>query len=301
LALAGYGRYEPARQAADWLADAQAGNGAVSVRPGHSTPRWPTSLAVLAWLADAAIPGGPPRQANIDRAVSWILSMGGEILETAPYLGHDTTLVAWPWVQGTHSWIEPSALHLLALKAAGLADHARAREAVRLLIDRQLPSGGCNCGNTFVMGAQLRPHTQPTGLALLALAGEQDSSGKVERSLQQLARNISARSTISSLAWALHGLAAHDRAPAQANAWLETAHQRSRKWGQSPYKDALAALASLCARSPLVALTQPSTAMGKTGKTKQSDFQQTEGRPTSNETRAATRSSSTSIIRSEAP
>jgi hypothetical protein len=147
-------------------------------------------------------------------------------------------------------------MHLLALKAAGLGEHARAREAVRLLIDRQLARGGCNCGNTVVMGAQQRPHLQPTGLALLALAGERDSTGKVERSLDYLARGVSARTTVVSLAWGLHALTAHGRTPNQAANWLETAHRRSLQWGESPYKDTLAVLAALGPHSPLITLPQ---------------------------------------------
>src|SRR2546428_787916 len=79
-----------------------------------------------------------------------------------------------------------TAMHVLALKAAGHRDHPRTREAVRLLIDRLLPGGGCNYGNTIVLGQELRPQLQPTGLAMLALAGETDPDGRVAMSLAYL-------------------------------------------------------------------------------------------------------------------
>ena len=92
----------------------------------------------------------------------------------------------WPWVLGTHSWIEPTAFNVLALKAAGRGEHPRTREAVRLLVDRLLPTGGCNYGNTTVLGQQLRPHLAPTGLVLLSLAGEQINDSRIAKSLAYL-------------------------------------------------------------------------------------------------------------------
>ena len=75
-------------------------------------------------------------------------------------------------LEENRAWLEPTAMALLALKHTGHDAHVRAREAVDLLHDRLLPNGGSNYGNTFVFGQELRPHVQPTGLALLALTGE---------------------------------------------------------------------------------------------------------------------------------
>jgi len=54
--------------------------------------------------------------------------------------------------------------------------HPRADEAVQLMLDRILPGGGCNYGNTIVLDQLLRPHIQPTGIVLLALAGDANRS-----------------------------------------------------------------------------------------------------------------------------
>jgi hypothetical protein len=85
-------------------------------------------------------------------------------------MGHNGMLVGWPWVSGTHSWVEPTSLALLAMGREGRAGHPRAREGVRVLIDRAIPGGGWNVGNTVVFGTRLRPSPGPSGLALLALA-----------------------------------------------------------------------------------------------------------------------------------
>ena len=105
----------------------------------------------------------------------------GIAVERYEELGHDSSLIGWPWVEGTHSWIEPTAWAVLALKAVGLRQHPRTREAVRLLVDRLLPEGGCNFGNTYVLGQQLLPHLQSSGICLLALAGEKIDDPRIDR------------------------------------------------------------------------------------------------------------------------
>ena len=85
--------------------------------------------------------------------------------------GHDPLLKGWPWIDGTHSWIEPTALNVLALKATGHAQHERVLEAIRMILDRQLPHGGWNYGSTYVFGKEHLPMPESTGAALTGLAG----------------------------------------------------------------------------------------------------------------------------------
>ena len=174
---------DAARRAADWLVEQQAKNGAVGVTSTQATPCWPTSLAILLWQAigDRDQYGEP-----IGRAVDWTLHEQGETHEQRPYVGHDTTLVGWSWAAHTHSWLEPTAMFVLALKAVGQSQHPRTREAVRLLVDRLLPHGGCNYGNTIVLGQELLPHVQPTGIVMMALADEQITDPRIELSLKYL-------------------------------------------------------------------------------------------------------------------
>jgi hypothetical protein len=157
-------------------------------------------------------------------------------------LGHDTTLAAWPWAAGTHAWVEPTALAVMALKSAELGDHSRTREGVRMLLDRQLPSGGCNYGNTFVLGQKLRPHIQPTGMALAALGGDREGESRINRSVAWLANHLSGRTATASLCWGLMGLAANGAAPQEALQWLSGAFERLGESDASPYKLALISL-----------------------------------------------------------
>ena len=161
------------------------------------------------------------------RAVRWLLSISGAASPRNVDLGHDTTLKGWPWVEGTHSWIEPTAFSLLALKATGQQAHPRGREAVRLLIDRILPDGGCNYGNTAVLGQTLRPHLEPTGVTLLALAGEEDQDGRIGRSLDYALSAVGPETTAQSMGYGLMGLAAHGRLPKPPEEWLARAAERT--------------------------------------------------------------------------
>ncbi len=256
LALTAHKRSAAAGIAIDSLCGMQSADGSVGPTATQATPGWPTALAVLA--SDYFAKTAPKATFNLSqqfdtpKAIAWILQTKGEALPRSAATGHDTTLIGWPWVEETHSWIEPTSMHVLALKATGHRDHPRTREAVRLLIDRLLADGGCNYGNTVVMGQELRPHLQPTGLAIMALAGESDRDGRIARSLDYLTRELTPRTAAASLAYGLLGLAAHGRLPQDSQAWLEIAYRRTVASEPAPYRFALLALAALGDRCPLI-------------------------------------------------
>jgi len=238
LALVAHGRIDAAQVAAQLLGSWQQPDGDVSIRAGESAPGWPTSLAVLAWCHCDS------QQERIDRGIAWLLANRGKSLPRSPELGHDAALVGWAYAEQTHSWVEPTALAILALKAAGRSNDPAVREGIAVLLDRQLPGGGLNYGNTSVLGQLLRAHVQPTGMALIALAGEADPSKRLTRTVAWLSRHISPETTPMSLAWALLGLKAHRAEISPANDWLAAAAERVHTRDRSPHKLALLALAA---------------------------------------------------------
>jgi hypothetical protein len=253
LALAAHGRADAAAPAIGFLKEIQAEDGSVGVRAGESEPGWPTSLALLAWKATNRAGLNDERMA---RAARWILTSQGKPLEKSDEFGHNTEVVAWSWAAATHSWIEPTALHVTALKAVGKGDHPRVRDGVAMLLDRQLLSGGCNYGNTVVLGQTLRPHVQSTGIALLALAGEgavgnslrgvpsAATHARIAKSIAWLKRSIGPETTASSLAWALLGLRAHGVVIPLADEWLAAHSRDCCNSRPHTYKLALLALAA---------------------------------------------------------
>ncbi|MBM4295072.1 MAG: hypothetical protein FJ126_09265 [Deltaproteobacteria bacterium] len=124
----------------------------------------------------------------------------------APY-EHDPTLQGWPWIAGTHSWAGPTGLGLIALKVAGQGEHDAAQEAERMLMNRQLPKGGWNYGNTRVFGMELHPMPESTGIVLEALSHRVPRE-KIQKSLAYLRTRLEGLRPPRSLGWGLLGLAA---------------------------------------------------------------------------------------------
>ncbi len=181
----------------------QLDNGSISASPQNPDAFWPTPLAILAWQ------GAAEYATYQSRALRFLLETTGT---HPPYdpdspMGHDTSIKGWPWTTDTHSWVEPTALSLMALQASGYGQHKRAMEATDLLLNRQLPSGGWNYGNTTVFEKELRPMPEYTGVALQALAGRVGRP-VVAKSIAYLKHQIKSLSTPFALGWAVTALKA---------------------------------------------------------------------------------------------
>jgi hypothetical protein len=192
------------------LVNAQSEDGRVCVWPQRPDACWPTPLAVLAWHGAAEF--DEPR----NRAVRFLLEFDeiGVLNGPQPGEGHDPTIKGWPWTAKAHPWVEPTAYLLLGLRVGGHEGHDRAKDAVRLLINRQLATGGWNVGTTISFGQQTWPTPEATGLALQALAGLVPKP-TVERSIAYLRARLPALNAPMSLGWAILGL----------HAWQETIEQ----------------------------------------------------------------------------
>jgi hypothetical protein len=120
---------------------------------------------------------------------------------------------------------------VIALKVAGHGQHGRVREAMRMILDRQLPHGGWNYGNTTVYGRVLHPMPESTGAALAGLTG-QIEQGTVARSLDYLQGEVDRLRTPISLGWGLLGLAAWDRWPSNGSALAERCLANQARYGE---------------------------------------------------------------------
>jgi hypothetical protein len=198
------------------IATEQDVDGRIAVAPGHAQAFWPTPLAVFAWH------GQPEFAESRSRAVAFILkTMGTHFKKERDHpAGHDTSIIGWPWTEGTHSWVEPTSLSIAALRIEGHERHERVSEGIRLLSDRQLSSGGWNYGNTTVYGAELAPMPESTGLALSALSGLVNKHD-VSHSIVGLKGTVEKLTTPLSLGWAILGLSAWGERPRNANALIE--------------------------------------------------------------------------------
>jgi hypothetical protein len=205
----------------------QGEDGRVWVHREHSESYWPTALAILAWQ------DSPMSRAAQGQAIRFLLETTGvhRPRRSDDLASHDPLIKGWPWVGGTHSWIEPTALSVLALKLAGYGQHDRVHEATSMMLDRQLPHGGWNYGNTLVFGRELHPMPEGTGAALTGLAGAV-AQDRVSRSLDYLQGEVDRLRTPISLGWALLGLAAWDLWPPNGAALVERCLANQSRYGE---------------------------------------------------------------------
>lgn len=213
------------RGSADWLASLQGRDGSLGVSATLPTPGWTTPYGVLLW---AALGG---YTAQRERAAHWLLGQAGiPVPILAPSertVGHDTTIIGWPWVAETHSWLEPTALTILALRRDGRADHPRVGDGLRLIRDRAIAAGGWNYGNNVAFGRDLRPQPAPTGLALLALSRAGGRTEIIERAIRYLQGALPGTRAIQSLCWGVLGLRAWGCCPEAADGWLAEARAQA--------------------------------------------------------------------------
>jgi hypothetical protein len=216
-------RLHAARQC---LAASQQEDGRVVLSPDRPALFWPTPLSVLAWH------NTPEFDESRSRAVSFLLKNTGHHFKKEKDLpfGHDPAIKGWPWTEETHSWIEPTALAMIALRTTENGGSPRVAEGARLLMDRQLSKGGWNYGNTTVFDTELAAMPESTGLALAALPGLADKPD-VSRSIALLKDSVKTLTTPFSLGWAILGLSAWGERPRDANALIDRCLKRQDRYG----------------------------------------------------------------------
>jgi hypothetical protein len=209
------------------LVEAQAGDGSVSIARDHTDAYWPTALSVLAWNSS------PIHEPHCHRGVQFLLETTGRHWKKKPDdpTQHDPSIPGWSWIAGTHSWVEPTALAVCALRNSGLAHHQRVSDGISLLMDRQLQKGGWNVGNIKSFGTELHPNPESTGAALQALAGLV-AYEEVRKSLDYLQGEVGRLRTPISLGWGLLGLAAWDRWPSNGAALVERCLANQTRYGE---------------------------------------------------------------------
>ncbi|MGH7229992.1 MAG: hypothetical protein ACREJU_01365 [Nitrospiraceae bacterium] len=201
-------------------------DGRISISSDHLQAFWPTPLAILAWQ------GSPHHEKAKTQAVQFLLYTTGRHWEKDGQnpVSHNPAIKGWPWISETHSWIEPTALAIIALDACDHGHHPRVQEAVQLLMDRQLPHGGWNYGNVTVFGRELRPAPESTGAALSALAGHVHRE-QVRTSLDYLIGEMKTVRTPIALGWGLHGLRSWGVMPAEAATKVIHCLSRQERYG----------------------------------------------------------------------
>lgn len=237
-------------QALKLLKKMQKPDGSVPVSSIVDTTNWATGLCLLAWL-HCGDEYKDQFEKPVINAMSWLLGTRGKRLKLQPdIMGHDTTLQGWPWVEHTHSWAEPTSYAVMALRANGQHDHPRVREGIELLLDRALPDGGWNYGNTRTLGQILQPFPCTTGIVLTALKGVPDDN-RIDESIRYLKQELLHIRSPLSLCWGLIGLSSWNARPRESRRWLTETAKRTMQREHNALHSAMLLLAD-AQHNPLI-------------------------------------------------
>lgn len=136
-----------------------------------------------------------------------LLEVRGVRLGQGTAIRQDNSLQAWPWIDPTFSWVEPTSLCLLLVKKlrnrlpAAVATE-RIEIGERMLRDRACGAGGWNYGGSNVYGQELFPYVPTTALGLLAMQ-DHPTDPIVARALAWLTKEAASESSALALAFAL--------------------------------------------------------------------------------------------------
>jgi hypothetical protein len=236
---------ESYRRALSWIEAAQHRDGGWGLNPEDGESGWQTAWASLA-LAHAGVDWGA-----VDRGAAWLLAaelldeMHGEDLGSYhENFAVDPNLRGWPWQPGGASFVEPTALAMLALHKVPATEEIRARldEAVTYLQDRRCRGGGWNVGNPVMFGKAYPPRAHPTAWVLLALARIAPQAIVPEDRVALLA-DMNTDGGALALAWGVLALTALGTGDTLMTTRLATLQAPNGGWNDNPYHTAAALMA----------------------------------------------------------
>ena len=231
------------RRSIDWLRSTQHPDGGWGFNSLDSESAWQTAWAVLALVR--AGEGGY----FVDRAVQWLLrattlQLSEDTIQASKaILKIDLSLRGWPWLQGEASFVEPTALAILALESIpGLGDRERMREGLRYIQDRRCPGGGWNVGNPVMFHSA--PPAEAYFTAVVLLAFSRLAPGNIlSEDIKVLRSEMHREGGVLALAWGLLALRTLGQDDTSAESRLVSMATRRGGWADNPYRTAVALMA----------------------------------------------------------
>jgi len=205
--------------------------------PNDDSPNWGTSHLIIALSRLDLLP--EVRLASID----WLLEWKSQYIETTEVVTLDGTLIGWPWISDTFSWVQPTSYAIFALKLAGLREHERVKEAEALLFDRMCRGGGWNFGNPIILDRQIDPSLSETAIALFALQDVPEATGEIDQGLSLLENELPNYPTALALSLGILCLQLYERSIERYVDMLLARQEADGSWRQMAWWTALGALA----------------------------------------------------------
>jgi hypothetical protein len=165
-------------------------------------------------IAALACAGRREAEAFVRQIGTRLVTAKGLALTQNPVLRQDNSLQAWPWIDQTFSWVEPTAWCTLFLKKLrplaipGAAE--RIHVAEQMIRDRVCHNGGWNYGGSNVYGQELYPYVPTTAIALIAMQDHRDDPAVV-KSVAYLQHNATTEPTslalsLTAICFVVYGL-----------------------------------------------------------------------------------------------
>jgi hypothetical protein len=219
-----------------WLEGLVQENGQLLL-PGDDMPNWATALLIITLIRLDQLPD--VRTSSIN----WLLEWKSLTFEDTDFVQLDPSLVGWPWISDTFSWVQPTSYGALALKLSGLKTHERVKQAESLLLDRKCLRGGWNYGNPAVLGSELPPEVVDTAIALFGLQDLPEAADAIDKGLAVLEKLTPERPSALALALSILSFHLFDRPTGKLVDLLLKRQEPDGSWRQMVWWTSLAALA----------------------------------------------------------
>lgn len=220
----------------DWLSSLVNADGQLFL-PQDDMPNWGTSHLIITLTHLNQMPN------ILQSSISWLLAWKSNYIETGEEVTLNGSLIGWPWISDTFSWVQPTSYAIFALKLVGMKDHERVKEAEALLFDRMCQQGGWNFGNPIILERPIDPTLAETAIALFALQDLPEAADEIDKALELLEREIPNRSSALSLSLSILCLNLFGRSTDPYVDMLLARQESDGSWRHMPWWTALAVLA----------------------------------------------------------
>jgi len=205
--------------------------------PNDDSPNWGTAHLIIALSKLNLFPD------VCQASINWLLAWKSQYVETTEVVTLDGTLIGWPWISDTFSWVQPTSYAIFALKLVGLREHERVKEAEELLFDRMCRGGGWNFGNPIILDLQIDPSLSETAIALFAIQDLTEAADEIDKGLSLLEDELPNYPTALALSLGILCLQLYERPVGRFVDMLLARQEPDGSWRQMAWWTALGALA----------------------------------------------------------